>query len=178
MNIGLVRGDKGLCSIPATSAARGISICDFCTMRRHCELEAGATCHLFVPPIGFKSPTGLKAKFTTIRMGDAWMGRVKRGSIVGLVQLSPLKRIGLARVKKTEVGLLDDMCQRSGHTNHSYLETDIPKEERPARLKKLVRNLTGSWAYEPGKLFTVIHCERLTPDECKGIKAARTMAAL
>jgi len=175
VNLSLVRGEKGRSFLPPTTVKRGITICQYCTMEPHCELSAVESCSLFVPPIGFRSIHGLEARFSTIRMGSAWSRRVKRGSIVGLVQLDPLKRIGLARIRRIQSGSLDEMVLASAHTNHTYLGLKMTKAEKREKLRRLVRNLHGSFVLEPGQQFTVLSCERLSADECKGIKIARSL---
>lgn len=176
LNLGLVKGENGSSYVSASTAARGFTICSYCTMQPHCDLEAETSCKLYVPPLNFRDPTGLSKDFCTIRMGHQWSKRVKPRSIVGLVQADPFKRIGLARVLEIEAGPLDRMVKAAIDTHHLFLDTDLTKKVACEKLKKIVRNSYGSWAYEPETIFTVLHLRRLKPNECWKVKAARTVA--
>lgn len=157
-------GKAGVVSLSGTRIKAGDRICDYCAAEPYCSTMALQVCTDFIAPLVFREPlVGFEGEFSTIRLGSAWMKRLKVGAIVALVQVPELKTFGYAKVERLETGPLKRMLKRHGHTNHTML--DKPKTKAPALLNEVVIGMYGKNWSAPERASTTIFLRRMTDNE-------------
>lgn len=138
--------------------------CDHCGHSGSCPAKPVKACTEFMPAIPFTDDTGLGHISNTVRVGQAWVGRLRIGQIVALYNTKTKEIFGHARVIYTVSGHIVPMLEEHAHANHIMLET--PRDEAGAKLLRWLRGNYGPHIVNTRTKITAIYLlrERVTPD--------------
>ena len=117
-------------------------------------------CPMFQPILLFVKPIGKSEKFSTLRLGEAWVKRVREGSIVSLFSKKNGK-YGEARVESVYSNSKAMIVYDSIYTNHMMLIFEGSPDERLTALNKIVKSAYGNMIWKHNDRATVINLMRL-----------------
>ena len=171
-----LRGNTVVAALPHAAFKRGETLCDFCCAKLHCSIKRGPvqSCEHSILPIKFQSMKGMEGRFSTIRMGGAWIKRVKTGSVIAIYSTTSETIEGYAEVQAVVAMKKHDALQLGAINNHT-VDRNQPLRKRYHSLGRTVRNSYGSYSEDPEKTFCHIELRRLKDDEVKRLEAAWPM---
>jgi len=107
-------------------------------------------------PILFVDPTGTDGEFNTIRLGEAWAGRLSPGVEVTLID-KPGNVLGTAVVERVHTGDKEEVIREHAYQNHLYVESGMGQEEAGADLLRRLPSIYGNLIMKSNTRATVIY---------------------
>ncbi len=132
--------------------------CDHCGHSAVCNEGPVDACREFMPALPFVDDTGLGHVSNTIRIGQAWVDRLRVGQIVALYNTKSKEIFGHSRVLHTVSGHIVPMLEEHAHANHIMLDT--PRDEAGADLLRWLRGNYGPHIVNTRTKLTAIYLLR------------------
>lgn len=174
-NTRAIRVKAGSLTLGPTAIKNGETLCDYCGAFEFCTLDKTATaCNKLIPPMLFTNPVGLEGAFSTLRLGRAWIERLRYTRHLTLFDVNRNEIIGYAKVNDVVSGNLGDVIAFSADSNHTLIGVDV--EDKPAALRKIIRNHYGNNYAADDRPATAIYCERINGKEYSRLKKTWTLA--
>lgn len=152
------------------------TLCDYCCNKDSCSIIGSLNtaknnfasrfsividdCSEYVPPIKFLDLTGTSSRFNTFRLGKAWAGRVRNGTVIGMVD-ERSEVIGHARVEGLHVVTKKQAYKKYAKDNHIFVDQDISRARAGREMESLLPKLYGPLFVNNNSHITVIKLRRI-----------------
>lgn len=146
-------------------------LCERCGIYETCEGSSAraneldveivvSECGNFQPIILFVNPKGTDDVFSTIRLGQAWIKRLRTGSVVSLFSKKE-GRYGTAEVIQTNLDIKSATICRSIYSNHMMLDFIGTQHDKIEALTKIVKNSYGNLIWKNNDMAVMISMKRI-----------------
>lgn len=136
-------------------------LCERCGHIRSCTEvhEDVIECYGFMPIIKFAPPFGnMDDVFNTIRLGRAWVSRLKSSSVVMLMNANTKEFMGKAVVISVSDGDMGEVCRTHYSQNH-LMKGEVFENDRrgEAKIRSILKRCYGKMYYDNATGASVIY---------------------
>lgn len=116
-------------------------------------------CIMHQPVIGFMPPlSGFESNFNTVRPGSSWHSRLRKGAIIGLLDVKKNELFGKAQVVDVDKGNIINMLDKHAHANHLMRQYTSGQDKK---LLKLLIRIYGPRIINDDSVVSVINLRRV-----------------